>query len=93
VRSQVLCTGLIRIQLQKDLLDTCKDGGACRSRAIYTGDVKQRPEKDRRIIDFMLPLRLNAQNSLLKLVHEIPGCKDCLKLMEEEKEEKITVHI
>jgi hypothetical protein len=54
-----------------------KDRAADRCRAIYTRDVKQRPEKDRRIINLMLPLRLNAQSSLLKLVHEISGHKDC----------------
>jgi hypothetical protein len=76
------------IQLHKELPDMYKDIGVDRCRALYTGDVKQRPEKDRRIINLMLLLRLNAQSSLLKLVHEISGHKDCLKLMEE----TITVH-
>jgi hypothetical protein len=77
------------IQLHKDIQNTLQNGGADRYRAIHTGDVKQRPEEKRRVVDFMLPLTLNAQSSLLRLVHEIPGCKDCLKLMEEENEEKI----
>jgi hypothetical protein len=76
------------IQFHKDLPDMYKGRGADRCRAIYTGNVKQRPEKDRRIINLMLRLRLNAQSSRLKLVHEFSGHKDCLKLMEE----TITVH-
>jgi hypothetical protein len=32
------------IQLHKYFPDTYKGGGADRNRAIYTGDVKQRPE-------------------------------------------------